>query len=110
MHNILINQYFEESQPAVQNTQDEEIQPVVQNTHDSQMGAEEIDFSVLEREINKIYDSAKAKGLEEREKTRKEEEENQKKVQERNEAKVVGITFHRFVTSGGSYLENWEKI
>ena len=63
LHNLLFNSYFEEKQPA------EEIQPVV-NVQDSQMGgAEEINFSVIEHEINKIYSQAKAKGSEEREKS-----------------------------------------
>jgi len=54
-------------------------------------GAEEIDFSALEREINEIYGQAKAKGSEEREKSRKKDKE--KKVEERNKAKVVGTEF-----------------
>jgi len=54
-------------------------------------GAEEIDFSELEHEINEIYGQSKAKGSEEREKRRKEDKE--KKVEQRNEGKVVGTTF-----------------
>jgi len=50
LHKLVSNGYFfKENQLA------EEIQPEV-NMQDSQMGgAEEIDFSELEREINKIY-------------------------------------------------------